>query len=223
MQTDWPEAKTSGGPALLAAALAFSAGFADSQSYLNWHLFGANMTGNTVLFGIAATTGNLSQAAAVFEPIVAFVAGCGIATIFLGTSQNVCFLIEAAILGVSAFTEQSPGQLVLISLAMGVQNATVNTFGSVRANTSFITGNYERLGQAVARIATGKAGTNERKTLIVVTPLVISYAIGAAVAATLLLHRVPHVLLVIVAIIVTIVGSRRVRTLAASKKKQPDG
>ena len=36
-----------GALALLAAALAFTAGFADSQSYLSRHLFGANMTGNT--------------------------------------------------------------------------------------------------------------------------------------------------------------------------------
>jgi len=36
-----------GALALLAAALAFTAGLADSQSYLSRHLFGANMTGNT--------------------------------------------------------------------------------------------------------------------------------------------------------------------------------
>jgi uncharacterized membrane protein YoaK (UPF0700 family) len=201
--------KTTGGPALLAAALAFTAGFADSQSYLNWHLFGANMTGNTVLFGIAATTGNLSQAITVLEPILAFIAGCGVATLFLGVSQSLCFVIEAATLIAAAFTEHSPEQLALISLAMGVQNATVKTFGSVQANTSFITGNYERLGQVLARMATGKAGIGERDTLVVVTPLLVSYAIGAAMAATLLLRQVPHILLFVVVIITAVASVTR--------------
>jgi uncharacterized membrane protein YoaK (UPF0700 family) len=208
---DISAAKTMGRPALLAAALAFTAGFADSQSYLSWHLFGANMTGNTVLLGIAVTTGNLSQATAVLEPIFAFVVGCGVAAIFLGISQSGCFTIEAAILIAAAFTEQSPAQLALIALAMGVQNTTVKTFGSVRANTSFITGNYERLGQALARSITRTAGAGERDTLLIVTPLLISYAIGAALAAALRMRQVPHILLFVVAVIIAIGFATRVR------------
>jgi uncharacterized membrane protein YoaK (UPF0700 family) len=203
---------TAGAPALLAAALAFSAGFADSQSYVSWHLFGANMTGNTVLFGIAATTGDRARAIAVLAPILCFVVGCGLATILLGVSQGICFVVEALVLAAAAFSEQSPGQLALISLAMGVQNATVNTFGSVRANTSFITGNYERLGQAVVRMIAAKAGANERDTLIVVTPLLFSYAAGAALAAILLMHHVPHILLFVVALIAAIGFAKRAGT-----------
>jgi len=37
---------------VVAIGLGFIAGYADATGYLHWHVFGANMTGNTVLFGI---------------------------------------------------------------------------------------------------------------------------------------------------------------------------
>lgn len=111
--------RSAGPPALLAAALAFTAGFADGQSYLSRHLFGANMTGNTVLLGIAATTGDASQALAVLVPIAAFIAGCAIATVGLGRSQSVCFGIEAAVLAAAAFCENVLLFVVAIVVAIG--------------------------------------------------------------------------------------------------------
>ena len=38
---------------LAATGLALVAGFVDAYGYLGWHVFGANMTGNTIIFAIS--------------------------------------------------------------------------------------------------------------------------------------------------------------------------
>lgn len=165
--------------AFLATGLAFIAGFADGVAYIRWHQFGANMTGNTVLFGIALARVDLQRSAETFTPIAAFCAGCAVAVIALrgGRPSAVPLTIEALVLAAAAFIDR-PLQLAAIAFAMGMQNSSLSRFADVRANTSFITGDYDVLVQTVMRGLLGQGAKNDRDVVAVLVPLLAAYAIS---------------------------------------------
>ncbi len=192
-----------GSAELLAAALAFVAGFSDGQSFIRRHLFGANMTGNTVLLGIALTQHDLARAAETLAPIVAFCAGCAVAFLILraGRPPAVPLVLEALTLAGAAFLS-GPWQLEAIAFAMGIQSSSVMKFGAVSANTSFVTGDYNGLISAlVGWLARDDAG-GQRTTVAVLAALIAAYGLAAACAA--LTAPIPHALLVVVPIVLII-------------------
>lgn len=185
---------------LFAMVLGFIAGFADATGYLRWHAFGANMTGNTVLFAIALTAHG-SGAMKPLLPIVAFVCGAMIASaLLLRTRPAVPLSIEAVLLAAAAFSHGYVPQLGFLALAMGMQNNAISQFDGVSANTSFVTGDYSRLARAVARAAYGRATIADRRTVAVVAPLIFSYALGA-LAAAICGHFTEYALLFIVPLV----------------------
>lgn len=167
--------------AICAMGLGFVAGYADATSYLHWHAFGANMTGNTVLFGIGLVARR--PAFITLVPIGAFFCGAMVANaLLISATAAAALVVEAGLLVAAAFAEGYVPQLGLLALAMGVQNTAVAQFAGVRANTGFITGDYTRIAAALTRIVLGRASTDDRRTLTVVAPLIVSYAAGALIA-----------------------------------------
>lgn len=163
--------------------LGFVGGYADAAGYLHWSTFGANMTGNTVLFAISLFQRS-AGAMKPLVPIVAFFLGAMLAGVLLYyTRPELLLVIEAALLVVAAFSRGYVPQLGFLALAMGIQNNSVSQFGVVRANTSFITGDYSQVARALAQILLGRASPNDRGTVAIVAPLIFSYAFGAFAAA----------------------------------------
>jgi uncharacterized membrane protein YoaK (UPF0700 family) len=202
--------------ALTAAALAFVAGFVDGDAYLRWHQFAANMTGNTVLFGIASVSGDLRHALVALAPIGAFIAGCAIAQALLGSSRVIPLLVEIVCLCVASFAGWHRWQLALAALAMGIQNTTVKTFDTVEANTSFVTGDYGRIAQASVRLLSGRGTRKDRDTLTIMLPLIVCYVLGAACAAALVAAHIPHALLAVVPFLLVVTYSVRRRGTEAA-------
>lgn len=167
---------------IAAAALALVAGFVDAYGYLGRHLFGANMTGNTVIFAIALYK-NVERAYLPLLLIALFLAGAILGRAIMERFKSHSALYaEAALLAAAAF---APGYVALpiISLAMGLQNTALGTFAGVAANTSFLSGDYTKLGQAVADIAIGRASDRDRQTISIIWPLIVAYAFGALISA----------------------------------------
>jgi uncharacterized membrane protein YoaK (UPF0700 family) len=187
----------------LTTAPALVAGFADGDAFLRWHQFAANMTGNTVLLGIAAVNGNTAGALDSLMTIAAFVAGCAAASLLEG-SRATPLLVEAALLCAASFAQMHRWQLALVAAAMGIQNTTIAALGKVQANTSFITGDYGRVGVAATRLLTGRGGERERETLAVMIPLVVAYVFGAAFATLLSALRVQHALIFLVPVLLAV-------------------
>lgn len=180
-----------------AIGLGFVAGYVDAAGYLRWHAFGANMTGNTVLFAIALF-GNPSSALHSLVPIAGFAVGSLLAgALLLYVSPAMLLVLEAALLGAAAFAGDYVSQLSLLSVAMAVQNTSISRFAGVRANTSFITGNYNNLGKALAQILFGHANQTNRRTAAIAATLIVSYALGAFVSAVFAAHASLPLLLVV--------------------------
>ncbi len=167
---------------LAAASLGLVAGFVDAYGFLRWHAFGANMTGNTVVFAISLFR-NPAAALLPLTLIVAFLAGSILGRAIVDRSSGtVGLVVEAMVLAASAFA--SGYALAVIALAMGLQNATITMFSGVAANTSFVTGDYSRFGQALADFINVPARREGmRQTLAVLGPLLGAYTLGALIAA----------------------------------------
>jgi uncharacterized membrane protein YoaK (UPF0700 family) len=179
-------------------ALALVAGFVDAYGYLGWHLFGANMTGNTVMFAISLH--NRSQGAILpLELIALFFAGA-----IAGRAITECFAshlalyVEAGLLAAAAFAPGYAG-LTIISLAMGLQNTALGTFAGVAANTSFLSGDYTKLGQAIADAAVRRGSDRDHTAIAILWPLIAAYVAGALAGA--FCNAIPLRLLLVVPIV----------------------
>jgi len=168
-----PKAGDAGTRSLTACilALAVAAGFVDAASYLGLgKIFTANMTGNTVLLGVAVATGSGSDAARAVTALGGFTLGVGLAVLVLGRLKGTwphnsaaALLLEVAALValLTLWTVVGVGSLrfpliALSAISMGVQSAIVRAAETGGVATTYVTGT---LTGAVARLVQRAAGT----------------------------------------------------------------
>jgi len=140
------------GPAVAAPYLALIAGWTDAIGYLQGHAFAANMTGNTVLLGISLAAAQWRAAGWRAAIIAAYCLGLLTARLMVEARRGaVAAMLPAAVLiGYCAFAQVMPRDLLLLAVALGLQNASMTRFGGTRMNTTFLTGDLERLAEGVA-------------------------------------------------------------------------
>jgi uncharacterized membrane protein YoaK (UPF0700 family) len=143
----------------LLLALTFSAGYVDALSYLGLgRVFTANMTGNTVLLGIAIGTAQQArQRSARPWPLAGFLSGAVPAAWIVERDRSespwprpvtVALSLEGMILAVFAvgwrLADQLPASVpilvVLSALAMGVQSAAAHRLEVSGVTTTVLTG-----------------------------------------------------------------------------------
>jgi len=199
-------------PQIQATLLTIIAGISDAVGYVTMGgVFAANMTGNTVLAGIAGAEGRYVDAGKHLAPLVAFFIGAMLARLFLRLWHRPVFpiLLEAAIIGTMGFLPLAAESAVLVlAFAMGLQASAITTFGGVSVSTVVVTSTLARTADAALdHLWPAEAG----KLPVVATPRLLlltwaGYLVGA-VAGGLLLHAfawpllVPAVLLVIVVLL----------------------
>jgi len=199
-------------PRLQATLLTLIAGIADAVGYITMGgVFAANMTGNTVLAGIAAAEGRYPDAARHLVPLVAFFVGAMLARVLLRLWQrpSVPVLLEAALIaGLGFLPIGVESKVMVLALAMGVQASAVTHFSGAAVSTVVVTSTLARTAEAtVDRMWP----TTEQRLPAVHMPSLLAlswtgYLLGAA-AGTLLLHAiawplvVPAVLLLIVVLL----------------------
>jgi uncharacterized membrane protein YoaK (UPF0700 family) len=184
-----------------AAMLALVAGFVDAYGYLGWHLFGANMTGNTVIFAISLFS-SPERAREPLTLIVLFFAGAMLGRLIMDRFSSYTGLYaEAGLLTVAPFVPHE-ATLPVISLAMGLQNTALSTFAGVAANTSFLSGDYTKLGQVIADIAVRRGTEADRQAVAIIWPLIVAYALGALLSASI--NTIPLRLLLVVPVVATL-------------------
>jgi uncharacterized membrane protein YoaK (UPF0700 family) len=186
---------------IAATALALVAGFVDAYGYLGWHVFGANMTGNTIIFAISLYE-NAARAYLPLMLIALFFAGAISGRAIMERFKSYTALyVEAGLLSVASF---APGYaaLPIISLAMGLQNTALSTFAGVAANTSFLSGDYTKLGQAIADVAVRRGTERDWRTISVIWPLIVTYACGAVISA--FCDKIPLRVLFVVPVVIAL-------------------
>ena len=145
--------------------LTWAAGSMDALGYLGLdHVFTANMTGNTVLLGLATGRGEVLAALRSFSALLGFVAGVGAGAAAIQSQKPAsstkravsrAILVEGAVL--AAFTilwhlpvrATSPSALQLLialaAAAMGIQSAIVRRLNLPGVATTYITGTITSL------------------------------------------------------------------------------
>ena len=189
-----------------ATILTIIAGIADAVGYITMGgVFAANMTGNTVLAGIAAAQRNYTDAWHHLAPLLAFFAGAMLSRLLLRLSHKPTagLLVEAALLAVVGFLPIDRELAVMIvAMAMGVQASAITHFAGNAVSTVVVTSTLARTADALL----DRLWPGEKKQLPAVTnlPLLgftwVGYLVGA-VAGTLLLAVMPYPLLVPVALL----------------------
>jgi len=184
-----------------ATILTVIAGIADAVGYMTMGgVFAANMTGNTVLAGIAAAQRNYTDAWHHLAPLLAFFVGAMLSRLLLRLSHKPTagLLVEAALIAGVGFLPISPEPaLLILAMAMGVQASAITHFSGNAISTVVVTSTLARTADALL----DRLWPGEKKTLPAVTnlPLLaltwIGYLVGA-VAGALLLATIPYPLLV---------------------------
>ena len=137
-------------PAVEAGVLVMIAGYADAIGFLQFRAFAGQMTGNTILLAISMVEAGWLEAAFYVAVIGAFLIGVVISggLVRLGWAPSVPLSLSAVALAICAFVTVRWGAL-LLAFAMGAQNAAATRFGDATINTVFITGDLQKLFQAV--------------------------------------------------------------------------
>ena len=145
---------------LRATILTLIAGIADAVGYITMGgVFAANMTGNTVLAGIAAAQRNYTDAWHHLAPLLAFFLGAMLSRLLLRLSHKPTagLLVEAALLAVVGFLPIGPEPAVLIlAVAMGVQASAITHFSGNAVSTVVVTSTLARTADTAARPAVAR-------------------------------------------------------------------
>lgn len=130
-------------PALQAAGLTFVAGIADAVGYITMGgVFAANMTGNTVLAGIAAAQHDYGGTWRHAAPLIFFFAGAMLSHLLLRLTERPTagLLLEAVLLAGIGFLPVVPeARVTIVALAMGVQASAITHFAGRSVSTVVVT------------------------------------------------------------------------------------
>lgn len=185
-----PSSGASSGAFLAAAGLAGIAGWVDADAYLSLHAYVANMTGAVVLLGLAGAELDLPGMGRQVLTLCGFMTGVLLSRLLLrlGRGPAPCYAASAlVVLACTGPLGAGPLALAALAASMGLQNAAGTVFGGVGLNTVFLTGNLQRLGEAMlpdaAKPSAAKPGTRRGFTLGLLPAVVLTYAAGAASGA----------------------------------------
>jgi uncharacterized membrane protein YoaK (UPF0700 family) len=199
-------------PQLQAGLLTIVAGMADAVGYVALGgVFAANITGNTVLAGLALGEGHVELAAQRLAPLLTFFLGAMLARLLLRRLHRpaVPLLLEATMLAVVGFLPIGrEAQLLLVALAMGLQASAITHFAGTAVSTVVVTSTLARIAEALLdRLwPTGRPLPSVAMGPRLLALTWIGYLVGA-VAGVLLIPVVPWPLLVPAALLVTVVAS----------------
>jgi uncharacterized membrane protein YoaK (UPF0700 family) len=191
---------------LRATILTIIAGIADAVGYITMGgVFAANMTGNTVLAGIAAAQRNYTDAWHHLAPLLAFFLGAMLSRLLLRLTHKPtpCLLVEAALLaGVGFLPIDRELAVMIVAVAMGLQASAITHFDGSAVSTVVVTSTLARTADALL----DRLWAGEKKPLPAVTNLrllALSWMgyLAGAVAGALLLTVMPYPLLVPVALL----------------------
>ena len=134
--------------------LCLACGIVDAVGYLRQGIFAANMTGNTVLLGLALAQWQRDRALDRIIPLLVFFPGAMLSRLLLvrtGRQPWIPLLLGAALIVVAlAVMPDSKVFLSLITFAMGVQSTAITQFAGVTLSTVVVTSTMARIAEALA-------------------------------------------------------------------------
>jgi len=132
--------------------LCLACGGVDAAGYSEHGIFAANMTGNTVLVGLAVAQRRWVDALDHAMPLAIFFLGAAMARLLLKIFRQspwIPLLLAAALITLALVTSGNVS-LWLITLAMGLQCTAMTQFAGVTLSTVVITSTMARIAEALA-------------------------------------------------------------------------
>ena len=178
----------------LVLLLTGAAGYVDAISYLALgHVFTANMTGNTVLLGLALVQGDTAGAGRSALALGGFLLGgaAGAWVAYRGPSEEgwprgvtIALIVECVLLAAFANDQSSilAVRVVLASVAMGIQSAAARRLDVFGVATTFVTGTLTNLISLVVRHGVLPSASGHGKRLL--AAVWGFYVLGAMAAGT---------------------------------------
>ena len=190
---------------LTATIMGFTAGYTTSNTKVRFNTFGGMMTGNTVKVGITIAQGDWAWTGIYLACIMLFALGTMFA-LFMhqklqGKAQHlflvvfcVCFVLVdglALVVDQDQNGEYNLGASLASSLAafaLGAQNLLSQKAGLIKANTTFMTGNIQKMAEAIYNAAMKKGGlkpAEERAAFLLFCtwlPYILGGICGASIA-----------------------------------------
>lgn len=208
------ETSASGYRSFVALALTGTAGFVDALGYLLLSgVYTANMSGNTVLIGVHAADGDLSQVALYAATIGTFVLGLVVGGAALkllersGFRRLIAFAMALEVLSLAALVAldeyalpyrapvrdaawQLYALVAIAAVAMGIQNTSLRTAGVLTVYTTHVTGSVTKFSEDAiewlfgSRGGAGKADRRARaRAALFSFGLWLAFLLGALAAA----------------------------------------
>ena len=193
-----------------------AAGYVDAVSYLALgRVFTANMTGNTVLFGLAIVQGDGGAVVRTALALGAFVGGAAIGAWLVHRIEypaewprgvTIALAVEAVLLLALALDRSSllVGRVALAALAMGIQSAAARRLDVFGISTTFVTGTITSLISLIARHGVRPTAAGHGKRLLATAWLV--YVVGAMAAGGMMEIAAGAALLVPVVVVALVVA-----------------
>lgn len=172
---------------VLACTLSALAGYIDGIGFIHLGgLFVSFMSGNSTRLGVSLAEAGWQSAGIAFGLIALFVAGAAAGSLIVlgrGAYRQASVLsAEAALLALAALCYQlgrSNSAIVLIVLAMGLENAVFQIEGGAGLGLTYVTGALVKVGQFVAAALTGGRRWDWVPNLLLWAALVAGSACGA--------------------------------------------
>lgn len=184
-----------------AALLGFTAGYTTSNTKVRFNTFGGMMTGNTVKVGIALQQEKWAWAGVYFMCVSLFALGTVFALFMiqkLGSLRSqrlfllvfmACFLLVDGVSVALKDEDEIWRSLVssLASFALGAQNLLSQKSGLIKGNTTFMTGNIQKMAEALWNLKTKKGGLkpSESRAAFLLFLTWINYVLGGVCGAGL--------------------------------------
>jgi uncharacterized membrane protein YoaK (UPF0700 family) len=205
--------------AFQASVLSVVAGYADTIGYLSFGAFAGLMTGNTVLLGIALVSHESLRALQNLLIIAMFLSGVGASAVLrrVGFTLPMLLALEALALVAAAFLAANVAAPTL-AFAMGIQNAAATRFSGATLNTVFLTGNLQKLTQAVVSRVAGTRPQQSDDGTGVLALVYASYFIGVLLGAGAQLYVRRPLLLAVLLLPVALLRFRRTTDTAAGTR-----
>jgi uncharacterized membrane protein YoaK (UPF0700 family) len=188
MQEETSTARSSGEPLLppvaQAALLVAVAGFTDAVGFLRYQAFACQMTGNTLLLALSVFHLSWAQSFYYVAMIACFVLGvlASSGLVRSGHSPVLSLCIAGGALAVCSFIGlkwASP----LLGFAMGMQTAAATRFGAASINTVYITGDLQRLFEAIAALLWPRGGAPPSVGIGALALVWLEYLCGGLIGA----------------------------------------
>jgi uncharacterized membrane protein YoaK (UPF0700 family) len=217
---------------LTASLLAAAGGYLDSFTYLgHGGVFANAMTGNVVLLGINCISGDWRTGLRHLPPIVAFVLGIAVASIFglaaverhVRSRYLISLVVEIALLlGLSLLPRHTPNFWITTTIAFAgsVQVATFRKVNGQSYNSTFTTGNLRTLSEGLVTWFSPERKPGTGRLIRDFTSICAAFLAGATAGAFATPRLYNHALWIDVALLLVVLA--RVLNRSGSKQQNAE-